>query len=73
MAGLNLTTGLRVGGSYTPVTPANSPTAPRTIAEQAYGIGSGSGNGPRTAALGTVSIGMVAVAAMLFIWWSLPR
>jgi hypothetical protein len=72
MAGLNLTTGLRVGGAYTPVTPAVTPTAPRTIQEQAYGIGSGS-TGPRTAALGAVSLGILALSAMVFIWWSLPR
>jgi hypothetical protein len=73
MAGLNLTTGLRVGGSYTPVNPAATPSAPRTITEQAYGIGSGNGSGPRTAALGGVSLGLLALGTMIFIWWSLPR
>jgi hypothetical protein len=72
MAGLNLQTGLRIGGASTPVNPAATPTAPRTIAEQAYGIGS-SGSGPRTAALGGISIGILALGAMIFIWWSLPQ
>jgi hypothetical protein len=77
MPGMSLKTGLQVGGSYTPLTPASSmsPSSRSTIAQQAYGIaGAGVGGvGPRTAAYGSVGIGMAAVAALTFLWWSLPR
>lgn len=77
MPGMSLKTGLQVGGSYTPLTPASTtaPSARPTIAQQAYGIaGAGvSGTGPRTAAYGSVGLGMVAVVVLGFLWWSLPR
>jgi hypothetical protein len=77
MSGLSLRTGLSVGGSYTPLTPASGmpPSASSTIAQQAYGI-SGSGGtdvGPRTAALGTVSVGLISIGVLVYLWWSLPR
>lgn len=77
MPGMNLMTGLSMGGSYTPMTPASTtaPSARPTIAQQAYGIaGAGvNGVGPRTAAYGGVGLGLVAVTALAFLWWSLPR
>lgn len=82
MAGLSLGTGLTVrsamgngSGNYAPLTPASAtpPTAP--IAQQAYGI---SGSGANTwdgsiAWVGSVGIGVAAVAALVYLWWSLPR
>lgn len=77
MPGMSLKTGLNIGGSYTPLTPAatTSPSARPTIAQQAYGVaGAGvNGVGPRTAAYGSVGMGIVAVVALTFLWWSLPR
>jgi|GraSoi2013_100cm_1033763.scaffolds.fasta_scaffold01979_7 hypothetical protein len=78
MSGMSLQTGIngRGSASYTPMTPgaANPSTAGSTIAQKAYGIsGTGAGAGPTTAAFGSVSIGALALAALVFLWWSLPR
>lgn len=81
MAGLSLRSGVQVGGSYTPMSPAaaGNPSghgmgSSKTIAERAYGI-SGTG-GPSTsnvAAAGSVGLGIFATVALLYLWWSLPR
>lgn len=77
MSGLSLRTGISVGGSYTPMTPASalpSTATPSTIAQKAYGVnGDGSSDQRKTAAYGSVSIGVIAVAALVYLWWSLPR
>lgn len=45
-----------------------------TLATRAYGITAGPvAGGPRTAHWGTVGTGALAIAALWFIWWSLPR
>jgi hypothetical protein len=75
MAGLSLRTGFAAGGTYTPMTPsaANSPSA-RTIGQQAYGIsGTGTTDQRPVAAYGSISVGVLALAALVYIWWSLPR
>jgi hypothetical protein len=78
MAGLSLSTSLRAGGTYTPMTPASAmtPSASRTtIGQAAYGV-SGTGadvGGPRTAGYGTVAAGIVSMLILGFLWWSLPR
>lgn len=77
MPGMQLRSGLQVGGSYTPTTPgsASIPSQSSTISQKAYGV-SATGTsitGPKTAGLGTTIVGTVAIAAMIFIWWSLPR
>lgn len=75
MSGLSLRTG--VSSSYTPMTPASaqpSTSGMNSIAQKAYGIaGSGISGGSPTAAYGSVSIGALALAALVYIWWSLPR
>lgn len=76
MAGLSLSTGIRAGANYSPMTPAAAtpPTARNTIAQAAYGInGSGANYGPRTAGYGSVGVGLVSIGLLIFIWWSLPR
>jgi len=75
MAGMSLRANAVTGVSFTPSMPvaAQSPSAPRTIAEQAYGVQSGGDVGPKTAAYGAVGVGTLALAALIFIWWSLPR
>lgn len=77
MAGMTLRTNLAAGGSYTPMTPASaqpSTSGANSIAQKAYGIsGTGTGNGTSTAAVGSVSLGIVALAALVYLWWSLPR
>lgn len=76
MAGMSLRTGISAGGSYSPMTPASAvpPTSRNTIAQAAYGVsGTGLGTGPRTAGFGSAAIGMASIAALVFIWWSLPR
>lgn len=77
MAGMNLRTGISAGANYSPMTPASAvpPSSRNTIAQAAYGV-SGSGadiGGPRTAGFGSASIGVFAIGALIFIWWSLPR
>jgi hypothetical protein len=51
---------------------AGTPTGPRTIGQQAFGIVAGDtgGNVGLYAAIGG---GAFALAALTFIWWSLPR
>lgn len=83
MAGLNLSSGIGLGGSvfaggypgYTngsavPVA-TTVPEGPSTITQAAFGVpgqGSGGSKGLTVAAIGTA-----ALAALAFIWWSLPR
>lgn len=79
MAGLQLRAGLSTGAGYTPMTPsaAGSPTSmtggPPSIAQQAFGITSGADNQRSVAGYGSVAVGIVALAAMVYIWFSLPR
>jgi hypothetical protein len=79
MAGLVLNAGVRAGagGNYTPLTPAaaSAPTAASgSIARSAYGItGSGVDTERPIAGVGSVAVGIVAIAAMVYLWWSLPR
>lgn len=80
MAGLKMATGLSgsvVGGLYGgyggAAVPAASgvPEGPGTITQQAWGV-PGAGGGSRLG-LSAAAIGTAAVAALVFIWWALPR
>ena len=59
-------------GASVPAAAGASPQGPRTIGQQAFGIVAGDtgGNVGLYAAIGG---GAFALAALTFIWWSLPR
>lgn len=52
---------------------AQQATGPSTIGQQAFGIVAGDSQCPRTAGLAVMGGGVLALAALVFIWWSLPR
>lgn len=61
-------------GAMTPTaTPASPQASGLTVGQKAFGITAGGSVGPRTAAYGTIGGGALAVFALIFIWWSLPR
>lgn len=80
MAGLNLSTGLTgsvfaggypgYGAASTPVA-TTVPEGPSTITQAAYGV-PGVGGGGRKG-ITAAAISTFAIAALVFIWWSLPR
>lgn len=81
MSGLQLQSGLTgsvVGGLYggngsSAAAPTRTavPEGPTTVAQAAYG-GSGGGGGSNSG-MHTCIIGGLAIAVLLFMWWSLPR
>lgn len=77
MAGLLLNAGVRAGGNATPLTPASASASTSnagSIGQQAYGItGSGVDTERAVAGYGSLIVGIVAMAAMAYLWWSLPR
>jgi hypothetical protein len=80
MAGLYLQSGLggyagpSYGSAATPAAAGASPQGPTTIGQKAFGITTGSGTGMYSAAhIGLISAGTFSLAALLFIYWSLPR
>jgi hypothetical protein len=52
---------------------ALTPTGPRTIGQQAFGIVSGDSGGSNTPAYAIMGGGALALGLLVFIWWSLPR
>jgi hypothetical protein len=63
-----------INGAMTPMATPGSPQASGlTVGQQAFGISAGGSAGPRTAFYGTVGGGALALALLVFIWWSLPR
>lgn len=80
--GLNLNMGLQgqgaLGSGYAPAaTPAAagvSPQGPTTVGAKAFGIVTGGGSARYPAAqYGLLSIGTLSLAALIWIYWSLPR
>jgi hypothetical protein len=61
------------GNSLTPNAAGATPQGPRTVGQQAFGIVAGDASGPRTSFFAAIGGGTFALAAMVFIWWSLPR
>ena len=80
MAGMRLGSGIQgsvFAGGYpgyaSAAVPAAStvPEGPSTITQQAYGV-PGVGGGGRKGSL-AAALGVFAVGALVFLWWSLPR
>lgn len=76
---MQLDTGLsgRFGAAWPGVSGTNanaSPQGPATAAEAGFGVDVGGGgvvaDGKTT---GVLSVGTLALVALVFIWWSLPR
>jgi hypothetical protein len=61
------------GNAAVPVAAGATPQGPRSIGQQAFGIVSGDQSGPNTSLYAAVGGGSLALAALVFIWWSLPR
>jgi hypothetical protein len=72
MAGLSLNGQLGVVGASMP-SYGSGANSPNTITSQAYGAGSVTGSGPRTAGLGTSGIALGATVLLVWLWWTLPR
>ena len=80
MAGLSLNMGLGgsvftpgYGGASTPAAAGASPQGPTTIGQKAFGVVTGSPDGYGAAHIAVIGGGGLAIAALIFIWWSLPR
>lgn len=56
-----------------PAAAGATPQGPRNIGQQAFGIVAGDASGPRTSFFAAIGGGTFALAALVFIWWSLPR
>jgi hypothetical protein len=61
------------GNAAVPVAANPSPQGPRTIGQQAFGVVAGDAGGSNTGLYAVIGGGSLALAAMIFIWWSLPR
>jgi type IV secretory pathway VirB2 component (pilin) len=78
--GLNLNMGLQGQGAFgsgygsaaTPAAAGASPQGPTTISQKAFGIVTG-GSAYTSAHIGLISVGGACIAALVFIYWSLPR
>lgn len=72
--GLNLDMGLGAAFPRTQGTNANaSPQGPRTAAAAGFGTTVGGSGGMDGKTTGVLSVGTLALAALIYIWWSLPR
>ena len=76
--GLNATGGASIfAGGYTNMASKGtatwaSPQGPRTATQAGFGtIAGGGGSSKQT--FGVLSTGAIALAALIWIWWSLPR
>lgn len=59
-------------GAATPAAAGATPQGPTSIGQKSFGIMTGGGT-HRTGLLAVIGGGGFAVAALVFIWWSLPR
>ncbi len=50
-----------------------SPQGPRTAAEAGFGVSAGAGGSMSGKTYGVLSVGTLALAALVWIWYSLPR
>ena len=61
------------GSAAVPAAAGATPQGPRTIGQQAFGIVAGDTGSSNTPVYAVLGGGAVALGALLFIWWSLPR
>lgn len=80
MSGMSLNMGLGSSvftqgypGAATPAAAGASPQGPTTIGQKAFGITTGAPNVPGTSGNALITGGGLALALLVFIWWSLPR
>jgi|GEM_PF-3478705 len=75
MAGLNLGVSAGYMGPAAALPPSYAGSAEgATISARAYGIAGASGGAqPTLAAHGSVAISLAATAALVWLWWTLPR
>jgi hypothetical protein len=72
--GLNLDMGLGAAFPGTSGTNAGaSPQGPRTAAAAGFGTSVGESGRMDGKTTGVLSVGTFALAALIYIWWSLPR
>lgn len=50
-----------------------SPQGPATAAQAGFGVSAGGGGRVDSKTYGVLSVGTLALAALIYIWWSLPR
>jgi hypothetical protein len=60
-------------GAQTPAAAGATPQGPTSVGQKSFGIMTGGGGTHKTGLLAIVGGGGFAVAALVFIWWSLPR
>jgi hypothetical protein len=65
--------GAGYGAAATPAAAGPTAQGPTTISQKAFGIVTGSAGRYPAAHIGFVSIGTAAIAALIYIYWSLPR
>jgi hypothetical protein len=71
---LILNSGIQAGFPGTAGTNANaSPQGPATAARAGFGTSVGASASLDGKTIGVLSVGTFALAALLYIWWSLPR
>lgn len=76
MAGLNLNMGMGTRAAFPGTSGTNaqaSPQGPRTAAAAGFGTTVGESGQLDGKTSGVLSVGTLALAALIFIWWSLPR
>lgn len=72
--GLSLDMGMGAAFPGTQGTNANaSPQGPRTAAAAGFGTSVGETGRLDAKTTGVLSVGTLALAALIYIWWSLPR
>ena len=50
-----------------------SPQGPQTAAQQGFGVQASGGAGLSGHTIGVLSTGTIALALLVYLWWSLPR
>jgi len=50
-----------------------SPQGPATAAQQGFGVQAGGGGRVSSTTVGVLSTSTVALALLVYLWWSLPR